>query len=769
VGSAWTDTSSGELVTGVSIFPAGVDETDDKRGEPKNAKRRMTRRTRITLARRSNRKRELRLKLIREGLLPSSEAEFRKLLIDSDPWELRASGLSRLLTPHEFGRVLLHLSQRRGALGLNTTTENDDEGDDEDGKVKKAIGEVRAKMLDFKARTFGEFIAKTRRSRVTAITTPDARSPSRRLGPREYRQAVRNKAGSYEHCADRAMIRYEFDLLWKAQKALGGPLAEKLSDALRMSLDDESGDSVWRHKGLLFGQRRQSWDLGTLGRCVLEPTERCCPHADMHASRYLVVETINNLRVIERGKEPRPLTEEERRRIKEYLSGPLGETKATKKGPSKPKTTVNVTELRAVMGWGKATKTSPYRFNIEADADRTINTDWFSREIIHGAVTAPKWAAMTDDQREGLNRAVLRFDPDNENHAEQLKAGVMSWAGLSQSEADTLVAAWKRRPKLDAKRLSMSRKAVRNLLAIMDRDQPWADPANPAEARWLTAIEARKQIAADDQFRDITTGVALDDATRRRYATGAKGVSARDRHYMGKHVLTKNGKLILAPDGKPLAEPPPAPMISNPVVRKAIHEVRRHLVAYMKRFGRKPDEVYVELAREAKMGKKEADTVLFRNRLRNRIRNDIVESLRLESLTASQQRAAVARVVLAMQQRGVCPLCGNTVETKLLTAKNAAAGQGCEVAHIIPRACGGHDGLGNLVLAHTKCNRDMDRRTPRDFWNANTPGGFDTGIAWVENIYVDVERPKSSEVKSATGESLWSCYFDRRDDRAKIE
>ena len=79
-------------------------------------------------------------------------------------------------------------------------------------------------------------------------------------------------------------------------------------DELRRALDDESGDSVWRHKGLLFGQRRQSWDLGTLGRCVLEPTERCAPHADMYASRYLVVETVNNLKIIERGKEPRKST-----------------------------------------------------------------------------------------------------------------------------------------------------------------------------------------------------------------------------------------------------------------------------------------------------------------------------------------------------------------------------------------------------------------------------------------------------------------------------
>jgi len=505
VGSAWIDTTAGTVTSGTSVFPAGVDETDDKRGEPKNAKRRMTRRTRITLARRTARKKELRLRLIAEGLLPPTEAEFRKVLESTDPWSLRASGLDRPLSRYEFGRVLLHLAQRRGALGLSIS-ESEDEEDGEDGKVKKSIGEVRLKMLQRKVRTFGEFIAAVRAERVTPITTPDKRKKSQRKGLREYRDAVRNKAANYEHCADRQMIRDEFARLWDAQKALGGEVSNILTDELRLSLDDEAGDSIWRHKGLLFGQRRQSWDLGTLGRCVLEPTERCCPHADMHASRYLMVETVNNLRIIERGQEPRPLTSEERQKIKEFLSGPLGMTKAKKNAAAKPKTTVTVTDLRLLMGWGKSTKSSQFRFNIENDEDRAINTDWFSREVVHGAITKEKCDVFDERLREGINRALLRFDPDDESHADKLRTGLASWATLSDAEADAVVSAWKKRPKLDAKRLSMSRKAVKNLLVVMDRDEPWPDLTGSGGLRWLTAIEARKRIASDDAFVDQTRG-----------------------------------------------------------------------------------------------------------------------------------------------------------------------------------------------------------------------------------------------------------------------
>lgn len=804
VGSAWVDTETQTVELGVSVFPAGVEESDEKRGEPKNAKRRMARRTRITLRRRSERKRLLRRKLIEVGLLPAKEvcqscsrdeASVRnemccfKRLLETDPWELRRKGLDEKLSPFEFGRVLLHLSQRRGALGLRIVDpDQDDTGqtEKEEGKVKRAIGEVQAKMKAKKARTFGEFIAMVRVGRVTPITSMDKRAPNQRKGPREWRTAVRNKAASYEHCADRRMIRYEFNELWKKQKELGGKTGEILTDELRLELDDERDDDVWRHKGLLFGQRKQSWDLGTLGRCRLEPTERCVPHADRHASRYRVVETINNLKIREAGKPERPLTVEERERIKAYLSGPLGMLPETRRKdrktgeitiiPERPKRTVSVTDLRAKMaGWygkdkwpgGQNRKLSPCSFNIEADEDREINTDWFSREIVHGAIGTEAWAAMPERLREGFNRAILRFDPVEDAHAGKLKEGVMRWSGLDEARADALVAAWKGRPRIDSKRLSMSRRAVRNLLPVMDAD-PWPNERSPIGYRWPTQIEARKAIASDDDFKDVTTGEPFDDVKRRRYATGAKGATARDRYYMGKHVLMKDGKPVIdKATGKPLAEPPPAPLISNPVVRKAIHEVRRHLIEYMVTFERKPDKIYVELSREAKMGKKDADRLLDKNRLRNRIRNDIPRELNLDGLTSTQKRAAVDRVILAVQQNGVCPLCGNQAVPTTITLRMAAEGADCEIAHIIPRASGGHNGLGNIVLAHTKCNRDMGRRTPREFWEIGA--GFEQGMCWIDGIYAEVARPKPAEVKGATGKPLWACYFQKRDDTRKIE
>lgn len=922
VGSALVDDKTGRITVGVSVFPAGVDESDEKRGDPKNAKRRMMRRSRITLARRSQRKRLLRLKLISAGLLPTDANQFKKLLEETNPWDLRRKGLMEPLRPTEFGRVLLHLAQRRGAVGFDANI-------DDTGKVKAAMTHVQLAMLvrfgsadaqrstqvlrdqidllgkkkkrseqeDLEldkaqeqlkqlcksllrdsAVTYGRFIADLRDERRTPITTSDQRQQIR--GPREWRKPVRNKAGQFEFHADRTMIRQEFAKMWDAQTKPGGALeqlwrdrseAERktLVDDLRSSLDNEAGDSVWRHKGLLFGQRKQSWDLGTLGRCVLEPTERCAPHADMYASRYRVIETVNSLKIIEGSKSERSLTPYERKRMIEYLSGPLGIEKGRKKKgdtetrPDRPKTTVSVTDLRHFMGWGKATKSSEFRFTMESDPDREINTDWFYREIVHGAIGVEKWNAMQPNVQEGINRAILKHDSDEEKEAAKLKADVMRWAGLSELQADALVAAWRGRPRPDAKRLNMSRHAVCNLLTVMDRDEPWPDEKNPGQMRWLdqntarrlvasTAVAGEVTLAAPDNTQDQqqhnpkkspslsddaaasmgrkyatesptrkrfvramrdrgiepdghprsdylrvlraweeALGIgqpepAFDEIKLRRYATGAKGATARDRYYMKRHKLKKNGKDIIGPDGKPLAEPPPAPLISNPVVRKAIHEVRRHLVEYLTETGRKPHAITVELAREAKMGKVDADRALFINRLRSRIKNKIVAEFDLDrpGISSTQRETAVLRVVLCLQQGGACPFCGK----ELGMIVQAVEGKGCELSHIIPRACGGGKGLTNLVLAHEKCNREMSRRTPRQFWEDVLKVKFEDAMGWVEQIYGQIKRIKPSETKTVTGAELWKCYtaeqgrpkrgspsdkppdyFARRADLAKIE
>jgi len=180
--------------------------------------------------------------------------------------------------------------------------------------------------------------------------------------------------------------------------------------------------------------------------------------------------------------------------------------------------------------------------------------------------------------------------------------------------------------------------------------------------------------------------------------------SAADRHYLEKH----QGQL------------PPAPMLANPVVRKAIHEVRRHVNAHIRRAGCRPDYIVIELARDAVTSEKRANEMLARNRKREAIRKKIIEQFDLGRLSKSQEARAVDRVLLCRQQRGACAYTGRSI-----TEQMAAAGDGLETDHIVPRSRSQDNSLANKVLVFRDANRNKGDRTVKE-WLAHDEAGFGT-------------------------------------------
>jgi len=83
---------------------------------------------------------------------------------------------------------------------------------------------------------------------------------------RFYRDAVRNRQDVCEFHTTRDLIQKEFILLWDKQKKLSGELAGFLTDGLRKQLDDPAADETWQQRGVIFGQRKTYWNVGTLGR-----------------------------------------------------------------------------------------------------------------------------------------------------------------------------------------------------------------------------------------------------------------------------------------------------------------------------------------------------------------------------------------------------------------------------------------------------------------------------------------------------------------------
>jgi CRISPR-associated endonuclease Csn1 len=279
------DHPSSIIRAGVRIFEAATEgDLESGREESRNRARRDSRLHRRQLWRRARRQKKVFNLLQHFGLLPkgaSARPEDRQDLLNeldrsilASPWfaEKRASGLfpepdqvlsyilrstalDEALDPHAMGRALYHLSQRRGFLSNRKKTRTAKKETEEEGEVKKGIGELEEAIRDSGARTLGEFFA--------------------RSSPTERRIRGRWTA--------RAMYRDEFSQIWDAQ--------EKSHPEL---LTEERKDILFR---AIFHQRPIKFDPDVIGRCELEQGERRAPAYLLTTQRFRLLDKVNNLKV----------------------------------------------------------------------------------------------------------------------------------------------------------------------------------------------------------------------------------------------------------------------------------------------------------------------------------------------------------------------------------------------------------------------------------------------------------------------------------------
>jgi len=250
---------------GVRVFPEGVDRDTKGLEKSKNATRREARGARRTHQRRNLRKKQLLKTLQKVGFLPTSKSELRSVF-HTNPYGLRKKGLDEKLERYEFGRVLYHISQRRGFKSNRKSGKAK-----EDGVVIKGANTLQTEMDTKECRTIGEYFAS--------------------LNPEE--QRIR---GKYTF---RLMYEKEIDLLWAKQSEF---YPDVLTEELTKKIKDE----------IIFFQRPLKPQDELIGNCELEPGEKRCPRGDWYARRFRILQDVNNLLIQNPDGAERKLTEDER-------------------------------------------------------------------------------------------------------------------------------------------------------------------------------------------------------------------------------------------------------------------------------------------------------------------------------------------------------------------------------------------------------------------------------------------------------------------------
>jgi len=231
-----------------------------KEGESLNKIRRDARLTRRRIRRRTHRLLRMRRLFKRTGLLTDNTPNIFTIP-GTSPWQSRAEGLDRLLTPVEWAAVLYHLLKHRG---FQSNRKSEVKSDEKAGQMLSGVTANQQRMHEKGYRTIGEMAWKDER----------------------FSNAKRNKGGDYSHTFARVDLETELAALFTAQRKFNNP---------HSSNDFEQAI----HKLLLARKPTLSGEnlLKMVGKCTFETAEFRAPKASYTAERFVWLTKLNNLRI----------------------------------------------------------------------------------------------------------------------------------------------------------------------------------------------------------------------------------------------------------------------------------------------------------------------------------------------------------------------------------------------------------------------------------------------------------------------------------------
>ncbi|MCC7193565.1 MAG: type II CRISPR RNA-guided endonuclease Cas9 [Phycisphaeraceae bacterium] len=630
IGWALIDNTQHRIVNlGVRVFPEGVDNFDTSKEKSRNEDRRTARGMRRQIARRARRKKRLRSALIEAGLWPDDPTE-QAVLEAYDPYELRARAIdekSPKLTPHELGRVILHLNQRRGFLSNRRA----------DKAKAKEISDMKAEMGELEKRlgkdTLGQYLYEKSKIDATERTRMSDDRVRRWHTKREMLETelLRIAAWHQHILTDDLMFGH----------AGRQPLAGMKP---RLIAKEMSQLQAFGIHGIIFFQRNIYWPKSMIGLCELEPKQPRCPRADRAAQRFRLLQEVNNLRYVDPDTHVEsPLTSEQRALLLEKLGR---KEKLEFNGKS---------GIKGVLGFMDTVK-----FNLERGERPSIKGH--VTDVLMAKTLGKSWHERPDPEKDAIVR--LLVDPDRSEDA--AKEQLQSQFGLTAEDAEAALSA-----DLPAGYVHVSLKAIERLLPHMERGLVY-QMTNPENS----AIHAAGYLRADQLRRRIFD--KLPDPER-------------------------------TPDA-PIGD------IPNPVVRRALVELRKLVNAIIREHG-KPDSIHIEMIRDVKQGEKARRAYNLSMRDREKNRDAAAEKLRENGVKVT--REAINRYLLWEEQGHICIYSGDPISFKQLYSGEI------DTDHILPYSRCLDDSLMNKVVCFRRSNDQKGQRSPYEWVGATGEKSYD--------------------------------------------
>ena len=201
----------------------------------------------------------------------------------------------------------------------------------------------------------------------------------------------------------------------------------------------------------------------------------------------------------------------------------------------------------------------------------------------------------------------------------------------------------------------------------------------------------------------------------------------------------------LRPDQKPaqaLDALPQPPELRNPIVQRALHEVRKVVNAILREYG-KPGAIHVELAREARGSLKQREDRTAEMRKRERERAEIIERLKSEFGIAQPSRSDVERYRLWQDFKETCPYTGRAISRAQLFGRDV------DVDHILPYSRSLDNSYANKVICFQSANAEKSNRTPYE-WLGGDASRYETMLQRVGHLWKLGQRGKQKKFSQKT-------------------
>ena len=637
---------------GVRVFPEGVDAFDTSKEASRNEQRRVARGMRRQIKRRARRRRQLREALVAAGLWPKDDPAAESALYKLDPYQLRARALTEELAPHEIGRVLLHLNQRRGFL----SNRKRDRADEEVKGMLDEINQNEAERIAGGYATVGAWLAEK---------CPRAGKEAREYHTnRKENDHIRNR-----HLA-RSQYENEFEAIWQS---LAKYYPDLLTDEMgygKLGRQKDIRDPMPRHQkylnqektvlnprfgmsdfeafglfGLIFFQRPMYWPKSVVGLCDLEPKQKRCPKSDRRYQRFRLLQEVNNLEYIDPDSHLEcKLSDGQRRLLLEKLS-------RTKE--------MTFDQIRKALGFLETVK-----FNLERGHRTKLHGAPIDALFASKNVLGKKWHDRPEEEKDEIVQCLLDDEQGDERFVEM---AVSQW-NMTPQEAETALGV-----DLPAGYGNLSLRALKKLLPHMEKGLLY---------------------------------MADDDSNS---ALHAAGYVRRDQ--LQRRIFDK------LPDPRRTRDCPIGD-IPNPVVKRALTEVRRVVNTIIREHG-KPDAVHVEMARSVQQGKKRRDEASKRMRERENERSEAAE--KIKELGFRPSRETILKYLLWLQQDRKCMYSGKEISPLKLIGE----GGGVEIDHILPRSRTLDDSQMNKVVCLRTANAGKGDRTPHEWLADSDPDSYE--------------------------------------------